>query len=201
MNVKKRTGSITKIALMTAFLVVCAYIKIPLPVGSVAITGQTFGVNLFALLLAPAEAGIAIFIYLLLGVCGLPVFSGGTGGFGILAGPSGGFLVGFFVAAVVISLLKGKKMSIPRNLLVTVVVGIFIIDLFGVAWMMISLHLPLKQAILAGAVPFLPLDVLKCVVASVVAKPVYTVIESFQSEKAATMTPAETTTPAEMKRD
>lgn len=184
MNISKRTLTITKITLMTAFLIVASYITIPLPFAVAAISVQTLAINLIALLLSPIEAGVSILIYVLLGAIGVPVFNGGKGGLNYLMGPTGGFFIGFIVAVVAISLLKGKRYSIPRYILVTICVGIPVIYVFAIGWMMAVTGLSLKAAFLTGCAPFLPLDAVKCVVASLIAKPLLKVMNNYEENRA-----------------
>lgn len=180
MNVSKRTLTITKITLMTAFLIVASYIVIPLPFAVASISVQTLAVNLIALLLSPMEAGAAIVVYILLGVIGVPVFNGGNGGLNYIMGPTGGFFIGFLASVVLISALKGKSYRIYRYILVTVFVGVPVMYTFAVGWMVIVTGLSLKAAFLTGCAPFLPLDVTKCIVASVVAKPLLKVVNNYE---------------------
>ena len=112
MNISKRTLMISKVTLLTAFLIVASYLVIPLPFAVAAISVQTLAVNLIALLLPPVQAGISIFVYILLGAVGAPVFNGGNGGLNYLLGPTGGFFIGFLLGVILISLLKGKKYSL-----------------------------------------------------------------------------------------
>ena len=67
MNISKRTQMISRVTLLTAFLIVASYLVIPLPFAVVAISVQTLAVNLIALLLPPIEAGVSIVVYILLG--------------------------------------------------------------------------------------------------------------------------------------
>ncbi len=180
MNVSKRTRMITKVTFMTAFLIVASYIVIPLPFAVAALSLQTLAVNLIALLLSPLEAGIAILVYILLGAIGVPVFNGGKGGLNYLFGPTGGFFIGFLVAVLLIAFLKGKKYNVLRYALVTVFVGIPVLYTFAVGWMVAVTGLSLKAAFLTGCAPFLPLDAVKCVVASVVAKPLLKVMNHYE---------------------
>ena len=88
----------TYCALFAALLAVCAWICIP--VSDIGITMQTFGISLALLLLGGKWGSISIGIYLLLGLCGAPVFSGFRGGFGVLLGATGGFLWGFLFSGL-----------------------------------------------------------------------------------------------------
>ena len=170
---KKRfsTPQITKIALMIAFVSAASYLRIPLPFSEAAITGQTLAVNLVALTLSPLEAFITMFCYWLLGVVGAPVY-GGASGPGKMFGPAGGYFIGFIVAVVLIAWLRGKKYNIVRYALVAILIGITIIDGAGFIWMKFAAGMTWKAAFFAGFVPFIPLDIVKCIAAVLIAKPV-----------------------------
>lgn len=100
---------ITFIALSVALMAICSWISVPM---TVPVTLQTFAVFTAAGLLGMKRGTAAVLIYILLGAIGLPVFAGFTGGFGILAGSTGGYIIGFaFSALVVGSITKpsGRK--------------------------------------------------------------------------------------------
>ena len=91
--------SLTYVALMAALMAVCAWITIP--VGPVPFTMQTFAVFAALGLLGGKRGTLAVVVYLLLGLVGLPVFAGFSSGAAALLGPTGGFLVGFLASALV----------------------------------------------------------------------------------------------------
>ncbi len=183
MNLSKQTLVITKITLMTAFLVAASYLVIPLPFAVAAISIQTLAINLIALLLPPVQAGLSIVIYILLGAVGLPVFNGGNGGIGYLLGPTGGFFAGFIAAVVLISLLKGKKYSLVRYSIVTVFIGIPVMYLFALGWMVYVTGMSVRDAFLAGCAPFLLGDAAKCIVAGIVARPLFKVMNQYEENR------------------
>ena len=86
---------LTLLAMMLALISVSSYIAIPLPFSDAKITAQTMIVNLIGLLIAPQDTILVMASWLLLGLCGVPVFSGGSAGPGKLLGPSGGYYIGF----------------------------------------------------------------------------------------------------------
>lgn len=108
-------------------------------------------------------------IYILLGVCGLPVFSGLMSGPGILAGPTGGYLWAFIPGAYVTGLLTGQRPTLLRALAATVIGGIAVVYLIGVLQLALVTGMGLIEATLVGVVPFIPGDCLKAVAAAVVA--------------------------------
>lgn len=159
---------LTRIALLVAMLSVSSYIVIPLPFSPTAISAQTMVINLIALLLPPRQTVKTMLMYLTAGAAGLPVFLGGNSGIGALAGPAGGYLFGFVAAAFLISLIKGSRKSLKRYIMATLL-GIPVIYLFGVLQMSAVTGMGLPAALSAGALPFIPGDIFKCVAASFIA--------------------------------
>ena len=86
-------------AVMAAVTAVCAQISIPMPSG-VPVTLQTFAVPLTGYLLGMKYGLISVAVYILLGAAGVPVFTGFRGGIGTIAGPTGGFIVGFLLMVI-----------------------------------------------------------------------------------------------------
>lgn len=161
--------AMSQIAVCAALLCVSAYISIPLPFIPVPFTMQVLMVVLVALILKPVYALIAQVLYTLLGVVGLPVFSGGKSGFGTILSPTGGFIIGFIIAAFLVSLLKGKKDNIVRFILILIFVGIPCIYIPGIAFYMIYANADLITAITALTSVFIVVDIAKCVIASIFA--------------------------------
>lgn len=116
--------------MFTALIAVCAWISIPAPV---PFTMQTFGVFLAAGLLGKNKGAVAVLVYILLGAVGLPVFSGGRGGLGIILGETGGYIMGFVPSAYICGLIceKNKK---PPMLLASMVLGLIICYIAGGIW-------------------------------------------------------------------
>lgn len=142
-----------------------AYIYIPLPFTPVPITLQTFFVYFAAVLLGGKLAALSQAIYLLLGVVGLPVFAGGRAGFGVLLGPTGGYLIGFVAAAYVAGRIAGGG-GFLRGLAALIVATVIIYGL-GILQLWVSMNtfygegLGLAEAALMGTVPFIFGDLLK----------------------------------------
>ena len=155
-------------SLFGALTAVGAYISIPLY--PVPITLQTMFTILAGLLLTGRTAALSQVVYVLLGVIGLPVFSGGKAGLGVLFGPTGGYLIGFIVAALVVGWLKQTKKdaSWPWYALCSVL-GIIVIYVIGVLRLAQVAHMTLSKGLVVGALPFLPGDALKCTVSVLVA--------------------------------
>lgn len=180
-----RTRTITKVALIAACLSISAYISIPLGFTPVVLTLQTLIVNMAALLLTPKESFSAMLIYILVGLVGLPVFSGGAGGPAKLFGPTGGYILAFLIAAPVMSwvktyiqkltdkLIKAPALSqIVAYALTAILVGMTIIYLFGTVYMQQLMGCTFTEALVMAVIPFIPLDIAKCVGAALISVPV-----------------------------
>ena len=161
-----KTRELTKMSICVALLCISAYISFPLPFTPAMVTAQTIVINLIALILVPKQAMITVGVYILLGLCGVPVFSGGTAGFGKIFGPTGGFILGYLVAAPVISLLKGKANDFKRYLVVTILAGMPIIYLGGSISMYIYQKSNIVTVLMTAVVPFILGDIVKCISAS-----------------------------------
>ncbi len=164
------TGSMTVTALMTAAICVIGPLSIPLA-GGVPISLQDFIIGLAAVLLGMKSGTMATFLYLLLGLAGLPVFSGFTGGIGKLAGPTGGYLVGFLLLALIVGKASDMTDSWVKITL-ALVLGQLVDMAIGTAWLMWMAHMDLKTALFAGVIPFLPGNAIKTIAVVLIGKTV-----------------------------
>jgi biotin transport system substrate-specific component len=149
----------------SALIALAAQVRIPLPFSPVPVTGQTFAVLLVAASLG--RLGVAsVLAYIVEGAFGLPVFAGGAAGLAYLGGPTGGYLVGFVLAAVIVGAAVEREWD--RRLATSLVVmflGEVAIYACGVAWLArFPLPVPVLQA---GLIPFIPGDIFKVVLAAV----------------------------------
>jgi len=150
-------------ALLTA---AAAQVRVPLPFTPVPVTGQTFAVLLAGAALGSRAGAASQGLYVLLGLGGLPFFSGGNGGWDYATGPTLGYLVGFVVAAAVVgSLAERQQDRTIATALPAFLAGTVVIYLFGVAWLMASLPTDLTDALVKGMVPFVVGDLLKVALA------------------------------------
>lgn len=130
---KFRTVDMAYIALFAVMIAVCSWISIP---ATVPFTLQTFGVFLAVGVLGGKRGTLAVLVYLLLGMVGLPVFAGFSGGMGCLLGSTGGYIVGFLFSALVMWAMErflGKK---PWVLALSMVLGLIVCYAFGTVWFM-----------------------------------------------------------------
>ena len=167
-----KTAEITKMALMVAMNCVAAYIIIPLPFSLSPIALQTLIVNLTGYVLNAKQAFMTMLVYLLVGLAGVPVFTGGSAGPGKLFGPTGGYIIGFLFTAVFLAYFRGEKYSFKRYALLGCVIGIPLIYVFGVVQLKLITGMGWDKAIMTGALPFIPLDIVKCLAAAVIAGPI-----------------------------
>ncbi len=143
---------------------------ISIPMFPVPLTLQTMFTTLAGLLLGGPIAALSQLVYVLLGVMGLPVFAGGKAGFGVLLGPTGGYLLGFILGAYVIGVVaRMRKNGGPLWLVTTVVAGHVVIYGLGVLQLALVAHLSLTKALAVGVIPFLPGDAFKCAASVLVA--------------------------------
>lgn len=153
-------------ALFAAIIAVFAQITIPLPFSPVPITGQTLAIGLAATILGSRYGTLSVAIYLLLGAVGAPVFAGMSGGLGALIGPTGGYLVGFLPTAFIIGYYLEKTSFTVKQAVVANLIGMILTLAFGTVWLKIAAELSWTTAIAGGATPFIPLGILKAVLAA-----------------------------------
>lgn len=156
---------VTGAALLTAAL---AQVAIPVPGSPVPITGQTLAVVLTAAALGPLRGVAGQALYLALGAIGLPFYSDASGGFEVLAGATGGYLVGFLPAAFLIGLAAQHRAD--RRVwraLPLFVGGQLVIFAIGVPWLAVVADLTAGQALQAGFYPFIVGGLVKAAVAGV----------------------------------
>ncbi len=152
------------VVLFSAFVALTAQVEIPL--WPVPLTLQTLGVLFTGAVLGSRRGALALLLYLTEGALGLPVFAGGASGVGYMLGPTGGYLVGFVVAAGVVGWLAQRGWD--RRLVwaaVAMVIGNVIIYVCGVAWLAVFLG-DLWGALVKGMLLFVVGDLIKIAVAA-----------------------------------
>lgn len=175
---KKREGvtptELTKTALMTALLCVLSPLTIYLPVSPVGLTFGTLVLYLTGFLLGPRLGAAAVLLYLAIGLFGIPVFSGFTAGAAVLLGPTGGYLSGYVLCTVLVGYFtkKAEKKTLPC-FVAGMICGTLVVYLFGTGWFFLvyAKGTTFAEALLQCVVPFLPLDVVKIVIAAVLCGP------------------------------
>ena len=165
---------LTRAAVAASLTAVLAQVSIPLPFTPVPVTLQVLGVLLSGIALPPAPAALSQAAYVALGAAGLPVFAGFSGGAHHLAGPTGGYLWGFVVAAPLTSLLyrllrrPGRAVSPTGAAAVACAAGVTVIYALGVTQLAAVLGITWQRALLLGAAPFIAADLAKAAAAALV---------------------------------
>jgi biotin transport system substrate-specific component len=162
---KMTTYQMATAALMAA--VMCILGPMSVPIGPVPIS-LTNLVIYFALYLIGSKYGtVSYLVYLLLGAVGLPVFSGFTGGFAKLAGPTGGYLIGFIPMAIIGGLMIEKSHGKKLPSILGMVLGTLVDYLFGTLWFVVVMKCGFWYALTVCVIPFLIGDGIKIVLAAV----------------------------------
>ncbi|MEX0152929.1 biotin transporter BioY [Microbacterium sp. LMI1-1-1.1] len=169
----RRALDATDLARVAVFAALIAVLGLPggfVVLSGVPVTLQTLGVMLAGAILGPWLGALSVSVLLALAAVGLPVLSGGRGGFGVFLGPTAGYLLGWIVGAVVIGLIVhagGRRPVVWRTAVAMVVGGIGVIYLFGIPVQSLVMRLPLGETALSS-LGFVPGDLAKAVVATLV---------------------------------
>jgi biotin transport system substrate-specific component len=169
---KAITGT-TLIALFAALTAAGTFISIPLPFSPVPVVLQNLFALLAGLILGPLLGGLAVGLYLIAGAVGAPVFAGATGGFVRFLGPTGGFLLGYLLSAIVAGLIAGRPRGKGENrlwrIILGTVLGLLSVYVPGLIRLKIVMGTTWPGVLAAGFIPFLIGDILKGVAAVIIA--------------------------------
>ena len=162
-------------SLMAALTAVGAYIYVP--IGPVPIILSTLFVILSGLLLGSRWGLTSMALYLLVGAIGLPVFSGGKGGFAHFMGPTGGYLFGYLVASWITGFISERSPGRMILDIFAVIIGSLALYALGVPWLKLVTHMSWTKALMVGVLPFLIGDAIKACVVVVLARSVRPIIK------------------------
>jgi biotin transport system substrate-specific component len=157
-------------SLMAALAAVGAYIHIP--IGPVPIVLSTLFVLLSGLLLGSRWGSASMGVYLLVGAIGMPVFSGGKGGFAHFFGPTGGYLLGYVLASWVTGFISERSRGLLILEILAIMAGSLAIYGLGVPWLKMVTQLSWPKTLMVGMVPFLIGDAVKAFAALILARAV-----------------------------
>ena len=167
-HINARARDIALVVAGALFIYLTSKIVIPVAGSPVPITGQTFGVLLVGGALGLRRGAVAVAMYVLLGVVGLPFFAEGKGGLTIIWGATGGYLIGFILAGAVVGRLA--ELGWDRKIggaLGAMVVGSAMIYAVGLPWLKVVTGMTVEETIAAGLTPFLIGDTIKIILAAV----------------------------------
>lgn len=163
-KVNNKTYMLTVTALMTA--VTCVLAPMSVPIGPVPISLTNLAIYFALYLLGWKMGTVSYIVYLIIGIVGVPVFSGFTGGFAKLLGPTGGYIIGFIPMAIIAGLVIEKSGSRILHF-IAMVVGTAVCYAFGTAWFCVVMKSDVAAALGMCVFPFIPGDIAKIVIAMV----------------------------------
>ena len=151
--------------------IICVLAPISVPIGAIPISLGTFAIYFTAALLGGKRGTFAVIVYILIGMVGLPVFTGMRGGAGVLFGATGGYIIGYIPLALLTGVFSDMKSKFHWTMPVGMVLGTVALYAFGTAWYMIMSGSTLMAALAACVVPFLLFDSIKMVLSTILAVP------------------------------
>ena len=164
--------TITRVALSAAVICVLGPLSINIPVSPVPISLGILEIFLAVYVNGRLYGTLSCLIYLLIGFAGMPVFTNFTGGIAKLAGPTGGYMIGYIPLALIAGFFISKfEKKIPLHML-GMVLGTVVCYLFGTMWLKISLQMSFPAALMTGVVPYIPADLAKMAIAIGIGIPV-----------------------------
>lgn len=168
---KSASRDVASIALAVALITVCAWISVP--VGAIPVTLQTFAVCLIGALLGVKRSTAAVAVYVLMGLIGIPVFAGFKAGYAALFGPTGGFIFGFFFAALLPALAKllpvRNRWGRTGIFYLAMILGLALCYTFGTVWFVLMYKCGVGYALTLCVLPYLLPDAVKLAVAALLA--------------------------------
>ena len=166
-SIPQKARDIAIVVSASWLLTISAQFAFNLPFSPVPVTGQTLAVLLIGSLLGKNRGAAAVGLYLIQGAAGLPVFAGGKSGFITLVGPTGGYLIGFIVAAYIVGILTELRYNKSLGYIAfSMFVGNLVIYSFGLFWLV--QFVGESSALQMGLFPFLVGDFVKILIGVIV---------------------------------
>ena len=163
---KINTRQLTLIGVIAA--VTCILGPFSLPIGIVPISLTNLVIYFSIYVLGGKRGTLSYIVYLFIGLVGLPVFSGFSGGFPKLFGPTGGYLIGFIFMAFISGIFIDKFSNKIYMCFLGMVIGTIVTYIFGTAWLAYEAHIAFNKALAIGVFPFIPGDMVKIIIASII---------------------------------
>lgn len=148
---------ITLVGMCAALMVIFSQLSIPLPFSAVPVTLQIFGIVIISVIVGAKLGTLSIIIFDILGTIGLPVFANFNGGFHVIIGPTGGYIIGFVIMALLIGYASSMKNRII--LFLASYLGLIIDMLIGTIQLKIVTGMNIQAALAAGFYPFIIKDI------------------------------------------
>jgi len=165
-NKRIKTRQLALIGVIAA--VICILGPLSLPIGIVPISLTNLAIYFAIYALGRKRGTLSYIVYLFIGLVGLPVFSGFSGGFPKLFGPTGGYLIGFILMAFISGIFIDKFPSKIYMCFLGMVLGTIITYILGTTWLAYEAHMGFNKALAVGVLPFIPGDIAKIIIASLI---------------------------------
>ena len=162
------------IGLMSAVICILAPISFHIPISPVPISLGFLAIYFVVSVMGMKLGTISVAIYILLGLVGLPVFTDFTGGPGKLFGPTGGYIVGYIFMALICGFFIDKCGNHLPLTFLGMLIGTGVCYLFGTVWLAFQSSYTFPEALAAGVLPYIPLDLVKLVIAMVIGRELHT---------------------------
>lgn len=161
---KSSVYQITIIGLLAA--VICILGPLSIPIGLIPISFTNLAIYFALYILGTKKATMSFLIYMLIGLVGVPVFSGFSGGPSKLLGPTGGYIIGFLFMALISGFFIDKFMAKWYLCIVGLIFGTAVCYTFGTVWLAYQADLSISAALAVGVIPFIPADLAKICIAA-----------------------------------
>ncbi|MFT8350868.1 biotin transporter BioY [Clostridium saccharoperbutylacetonicum] len=160
------TRQLTLIGVMTA--VICTLGPLSLPIGMVPVSLTNLAIFFAIYALGGKKGTISCIVYIFIGIIGLPVFSGFSGGFTKLLGPTGGYLIGFIFLASISGIFIDKFTNKIYMCLLGMILGSMVTYILGTTWLAYLTKMSFNSALSVAVIPFLPGDLIKMIFAALI---------------------------------
>ncbi|EUJ33660.1 BioY family protein [Listeria floridensis FSL S10-1187] len=148
-------------------IIIAILAQVAIPIGPIPFTGQTFAIGLAATILGAKHGTISVFVYIMLGIIGIPVFQGMTAGIGILIGITGGYIIGFLANTFITGYILDKTRYTTGIAITANIIGALFTLLFGMIWLKIGAGMSLTKSFYIGFLPFLIPGIIKAALAGI----------------------------------
>lgn len=156
----------TLVGMCAALMAIFSQISIPLPFTSVPVTLQVFGLVILAVIVGAKVGTVSLIVYVIIGAIGLPVFANFHSGFGVLVGPTGGYIIGFVIMAFLIGYVSYKENKIL--LFAVSYIGVLMDLILGTIQLKIVTGMTVNAALIAGLYPFIFKDIITVSIAVII---------------------------------
>ena len=172
---KKTVYLMVTYAIFTALICIFAPMSIPIGPIPISLTNLVLYISLF--IIYTRGSLVSYTVYLLLGIAGLPVFSGYVGGLAKLAGPTGGYLIGFYPMLIIAGITFRSTLKLNKKLhlgltFLSLVIGTLVAYAFGTVWFVLQMECTCEYALSVCVIPFIPFDLIKIIIAMILGEAV-----------------------------